>query len=145
MYVHRCFYILLCLLLWSRLSILTSSSTTEGTCSSELGAESTPESGQQYIVRFREYQRAAHWRRALEEVLGDVEPQWEWVERHNAAASFPTDFGVVRFQTDAAETVQVDLNRALGELGGRSESHRDACSSSLSSETSTQTACCIGV
>ena len=111
MHLYRCYYTLLCLLLWSRLTILTSSSATEGTCSRELGAENISEGGQQYIVRFREYRRAAQWRRALEAVLSEDGSQWKWVERHNAAASFPTDFGVVRFQTASAETVQVDLNR----------------------------------
>ncbi|XAR53342.1 Site-1 protease [Bertholletia excelsa] len=51
---------------------------------------------QNYIVRFREYKRAEDHQNYLAEKVNLQ--GWEWVERRNPAAKFPTDFGVVAIE-----------------------------------------------
>jgi hypothetical protein len=52
-----------------------------------------------HIVRFKEYKMAEQHRQALLQQL--EEPGWEWVDRHNPAMKFPTDFGLLRLTGDS--------------------------------------------
>ena len=69
----------------------------------------------EYIVRFREYRMAAEHRAALEAALGSAggagagssAGAWQWVERANQAAAFPTDFGLLRISFADVEAVKV--------------------------------------
>ncbi|CAM6083630.1 unnamed protein product [Calypogeia fissa] len=61
----------------------------------------------EYIVRFNEYRHASVHRQALEQVLGTN--GWNWVERRNPAAAFPTDFGLLRIQDDGREALLSQL------------------------------------
>jgi hypothetical protein len=54
-----------------------------------------------FIVRFQEYRMAAEHRQSLLEGLEGIQQDWLWVDRSNAAAQFPTDFGLLRI-ADAA-------------------------------------------
>ncbi|KAI8023194.1 Subtilisin-like protease SBT6.1 [Camellia lanceoleosa] len=62
-----------------------------------------------YIVRFRDYKRAEdHWKYLEDSVkLGG----WEWVERRNPAAKFPTDFGVVAIEESARAVLIQDFGK----------------------------------
>lgn len=54
-----------------------------------------------YIVRFKQYKHGREHKLALEEQLGAKEKKgWKWIERNNAAAAYPTDFGVLQIQSD---------------------------------------------
>ncbi|EFN59013.1 hypothetical protein CHLNCDRAFT_33771 [Chlorella variabilis] len=57
-----------------------------------------------YIVRFRQYRMAADHLAALQAALayGSPPDSWQWVERHNPAAAFPTDFGLLRLAAPEA-------------------------------------------
>lgn len=48
-----------------------------------------------YIVRFSDYRQAQAHRSYLEESLPFPTHTWRWIDRRNAAASFPTDFGLL--------------------------------------------------
>lgn len=48
-----------------------------------------------YIVRFFDYRNAEVHRSYLEESLIFPTDTWRWIDRSNAAASFPTDFGLL--------------------------------------------------
>ncbi|XP_078169721.1 SITE-1 protease [Carex rostrata] len=48
-----------------------------------------------YIVRFFDYRSAEVHRSYLEESLIFPTDTWRWIDRSNAAASFPTDFGLL--------------------------------------------------
>ncbi|GMH39212.1 hypothetical protein BSKO_07110 [Bryopsis sp. KO-2023] len=48
-----------------------------------------------YIVRFVEYRQAEELRKDLVALLGSEGKRWNWIERRNKAAEFPTDFGIV--------------------------------------------------
>lgn len=61
-----------------------------------------------YIVRFRRYRMAADHLSELEAELVDVPTgSWTWVERRNKAASFPTDFGLLRLNSVHEAAVKV--------------------------------------
>ena len=88
---------------------------------------SKPTSDGLFIVRFKEYQMAAVHRSALEAALAD--PQlpplrgtdpgpsssaaaaaaagWQWVDRTNLAARFPTDFGLLRLDATVQDALKV--------------------------------------
>eukprot|EP00884_Botryococcus_braunii_P003885 jgi/Botrbrau1/13498/Bobra.0082s0091.1 len=51
----------------------------------------------EYIVRFNTYRMAEEHRRLLADSLAG-EDGWAWIPRSNAAAKFPTDFGLVRLE-----------------------------------------------
>ncbi|XP_024539020.1 subtilisin-like protease SBT6.1 isoform X2 [Selaginella moellendorffii] len=62
------------------------------------------------IVRFREYRHASIHKRALLEALHGVSG-WEWIDRNNPAAAFPTDFGLVRVEDGFAPGLEQHLRR----------------------------------
>ncbi|CAM8938679.1 hypothetical protein QQ045_014903 [Rhodiola kirilowii] len=66
------------------------------------GAETAGEDGvTNHIVRFREYRLAEEH---LEYLKGNVRAGgWEWIERRNPAARYPTDFGLVAIQDSVRE------------------------------------------
>ena len=57
-----------------------------------------------YIVRFRQYKMAADHKQALQAALegSALAGSWEWLERRNPAAAFPTDFALLRLAAHAA-------------------------------------------
>lgn len=61
-----------------------------------------------YIVRFKGYAMAGEHRNRLAPAL--AARRWEWVDRNNPAARFPTDFGLVR--ADGASLEEVQVSRA---------------------------------
>ena len=69
----------------------------------------------EFIVRFRDYRMAAEHRAVLEAALGSSggagtsssAGAWQWVERANQAAAFPTDFGLLRIGLADVEAVRV--------------------------------------
>jgi len=61
-----------------------------------------------YIVRFLQYRLAEEHRAYLES--GVRSDGWEWIERKNPAAKYPTDFGLVSIQ-------EVAIERMVGEIG----------------------------
>ena len=62
-----------------------------------------------YIVRFVEYKDAEDHRAYLQ---GKIELDgWEWIERRNPAAKFPTDFGVVAIDESARTSLIEELER----------------------------------
>ncbi|KAJ4958200.1 hypothetical protein NE237_025311 [Protea cynaroides] len=63
-----------------------------------------------YIVRFIEYKKAEEHRIYLEESIWLS--GWEWIERRNPAASFPTDFGLVSIE----DSVRIALVEEFGKL-----------------------------
>ncbi|PWA97970.1 SITE-1 protease [Artemisia annua] len=63
-----------------------------------------------YIVRFTQYKQANDHKQYLITQVNDSLKNWNWVDRNNAAAGFPTDFGVVAVDEVAAE-------RVVGEFG----------------------------
>jgi len=77
-------------------------------CSSQWSAED-PE--QQFIVRFHEYRQSRDWKLELENILGEASSQWRWIDRENAAASFPTDFGVIRLSPLTSDMSKEKLMR----------------------------------
>lgn len=58
-----------------------------------------------YIVRFVEYKDAEDHRAYLQGKIGL--DGWEWIERRNPAAKFPTDFGVVAID-DSVRTALIE-------------------------------------
>ena len=53
---------------------------------------------QNYIVRFKDYEKSDHHRRYLESrVKSDG---WKWIERRNPAMDYATDFGVLAIQKE---------------------------------------------
>lgn len=62
-----------------------------------------------YIVRFFEYRTAEDHRAYLEENvrLGG----WEWIERRNSAAKYPTDFGLVAIEDSAREVLVGEIEK----------------------------------
>ena len=58
-----------------------------------------------FIVRFKEYAMAEDHHTTLQAALpGDGSGGWEWVQRRNPAAVFPTDFALLRL-APAGESV----------------------------------------
>ena len=67
-----------------------------------------------FIVRFSEYRMAAEHRQRLEQEAGGSRQQWDWLDRRNKAADFPTDFGLVSIAQNATEVTKVRAtSRAL--------------------------------
>lgn len=62
-----------------------------------------------YIVRFREYKQASDYRSYLESGLGFE--GWKWIERHNPAAKYPTDFGLVSIEEGLRDGVIKGIER----------------------------------
>ena len=62
-----------------------------------------------YIVRFHKYRMAAEHRSSLDHTLD--KRRWTWIDRKNAAAKYPTDFGLIRAEGASLETIQVIENR----------------------------------
>lgn len=60
-----------------------------------------------FIVRFREYKPAAEHQAALLS-FGSLR-DWHWVPRDNAAARFPTDFGLLSGSSSSFEALKVQL------------------------------------
>uniref|UniRef100_A0A7N0ZYW1 Uncharacterized protein n=1 Tax=Kalanchoe fedtschenkoi TaxID=63787 RepID=A0A7N0ZYW1_KALFE len=56
-----------------------------------------------HIVRFREYRLAAEHLAYLKENVRSG--RWEWIERPNPAAKYPTDFGLVGIEDSAREVL----------------------------------------
>ncbi|XVF34841.1 hypothetical protein REPUB_Repub18cG0093000 [Reevesia pubescens] len=88
-----------------------------------------------YIVRFIDYKPASHHRSYLESRLRS--DGWEWIERRNPAAKFPTDFGLLSIEDSVKEAliegierlssvkdVNVDLSYTRGMLGGAFENEQ---------------------
>ncbi|XP_057501342.1 subtilisin-like protease SBT6.1 isoform X1 [Actinidia eriantha] len=77
-----------------------------------------------YIVRFREYKRAEDYRNYLESSLKSG--GWEWIERRNPAAKFPTDFGVVAIEGSIREVLigEVEKLELVKDVWADSSYHR---------------------
>lgn len=60
-----------------------------------------------FIVRFKAYRMAAAHRDELTDGLKDVREHWQWVDRDNKAAQYPTDFGLLRIASSARQAVEV--------------------------------------
>lgn len=65
---------------------------------------------QNYIVRFLQYKTANHHRAYLE--LNLRSDGWEWIDRHNPASKYPTDFGLVSVE----DSVRHVLTREIRDL-----------------------------
>ncbi|XP_028751917.1 subtilisin-like protease SBT6.1 [Neltuma alba] len=66
---------------------------------------------QNYIVRFLEYKTAEVHRTYLQ---SNIRSQgWEWIERRNPAAKYPTDFGLISIE----DSVKEDLTEEIRKLG----------------------------
>ncbi|KAL4304353.1 hypothetical protein GQ457_10G021790 [Hibiscus cannabinus] len=85
-----------------------------------------------YIIRFTEYKPASDHRSYLESSLRS--DGWEWIERRNPAARFPTDFGMLSIEDSMKEVligeivklgsvkdVNVDMSYNRGLLDGAFE------------------------
>ena len=68
---------------------------------------SRPAANGLHIVRFRQYRMAAEHHAALAAALPGAAAGWEWVERRNKAAAYPTDFGLVRLAAGAEAAFKV--------------------------------------
>ncbi|XP_024964331.1 subtilisin-like protease SBT6.1 isoform X1 [Cynara cardunculus var. scolymus] len=93
-----------------------------------------------YIVRFIEYKKAEHHKEYLEQNTKEKfegSLSWEWINRNNPASRFPTDFGVVEIDDEAANSiigqferlkmvkdVRVDSSYQLRNLLGRNKKER---------------------
>ncbi|XP_040968766.1 subtilisin-like protease SBT6.1 [Gossypium hirsutum] len=88
-----------------------------------------------YIVRFIDYKPASEHRSYLESSLRSE--GWEWIQRNNPAAKFPTDFGLLSVRDSVKESVieeierlgfvkdvNVDLSYSRGILSGAFENGR---------------------
>ncbi|TYI16877.1 hypothetical protein ES332_A08G284900v1 [Gossypium tomentosum] len=62
-----------------------------------------------YIIRFTDYKPASDHRSYLESNLRS--DGWEWIERRNAAAKFPTDFGLVSIEGSVKEALIEEIER----------------------------------
>eukprot|EP00897_Mesotaenium_endlicherianum_P007974 jgi/Mesen1/7204/ME000371S06292 len=81
----------------------------------EVGSE-TPRAREavqdQWIVRFSEYKHAAEHRQALVAGLGQPNAAtWQWVDRHNPAAAFPTDFGLLTLSPASSAELRQQISR----------------------------------
>mmetsp|Transcript_28999 Transcript_28999/g.55594 ORF Transcript_28999/g.55594 Transcript_28999/m.55594 type:complete len:1292 (+) Transcript_28999:258-4133(+) len=57
--------------------------------------------GSEILVRFHDYKHQEEHRIALEAALASARTSgWEWIARHNPAARFPTDFGLIKLSDD---------------------------------------------
>ena len=128
-------------LLYLAISLPLTATEPEGTCSNASFLKDK-ESQQQFIVRFNEYQDASYWRKQVEAALQGNSLVWEWVERQNAAASFPTDFGVIRLTHEASHHIKAQKRKLLKINEGDCHAFRSCCSMQLLSKTSIPTKCC---
>ncbi|GKV06606.1 hypothetical protein SLEP1_g18479 [Rubroshorea leprosula] len=62
-----------------------------------------------YIVRFREYKQASDYRSYLETSLRSE--GWKWIERHNPAAKYPTDFGLVAIEEASKDGAIMEIEK----------------------------------
>ncbi|KAG4144233.1 hypothetical protein ERO13_D05G025033v2, partial [Gossypium hirsutum] len=62
-----------------------------------------------YIVRFIDYKPASEHRSYLESSLRSE--GWEWIQRNNPAAKFPTDFGLLSIRDSVKESVIEEIER----------------------------------
>lgn len=62
-----------------------------------------------YIVRFIDYKPASEHRSYLESSLRSE--GWEWIQRNNPAAKFPTDFGLLSVRDSVKESVIEEIER----------------------------------
>ncbi|GLU09869.1 hypothetical protein SLE2022_267070 [Rubroshorea leprosula] len=62
-----------------------------------------------YIVRFREYKQASDYRSYLESSLRSE--GWKWIERHNPAAKYPTDFGLVAIEEASKDGAIMEIEK----------------------------------
>ncbi|XVE98166.1 hypothetical protein REPUB_Repub03eG0082400 [Reevesia pubescens] len=69
----------------------------------------TQTSSNNYIIRFTDYKPASDHRSYLESSLRS--DGWEWIERNNPAAKFPTDFGLVSIKDSVKEAVIEEIER----------------------------------
>jgi hypothetical protein len=64
-----------------------------------------------FIVRFTRYEMAADHLAAIQAALAGAPDaplgSWEWVERRNPAAAYPTDFGLLRLAAAHQAAVEV--------------------------------------
>lgn len=90
-----------------------------GTAASSSGSRPAP-SGL-HIVRFKDYRMAGEHRAALAAAMPiDDGAGWQWVERHNKAAAFPTDFGLLRLAAATEPALKVGVRVVLGAAVGLS-------------------------
>ncbi|XP_022749820.1 subtilisin-like protease SBT6.1 isoform X1 [Durio zibethinus] len=88
-----------------------------------------------YIIRFTDYRLASDHRSYLESSIRS--DGWEWIERRNQAAKFPTDFGLLSIEDSVKEAlieeierlrlvkdVNVDFSYKRGLLGGAFENEQ---------------------
>lgn len=88
-----------------------------------------PAGGGLHIVRFKSYEMAGQHRAALTAALGGgAAGGWEWVERHNPAAAYPTDFGLLRLDEEAEASMKV--GRGVTESVANGARQQGACRSS---------------
>ncbi|XWS17268.1 hypothetical protein CRYUN_Cryun33cG0053100 [Craigia yunnanensis] len=62
-----------------------------------------------YIIRFTDYKPASDHRSYLDSSLRS--DGWEWIERRNPAAKFPTDFGLLSIKDSVKETLIEEIER----------------------------------
>ena len=60
-----------------------------------------------FIVRFKAYRMAAEHKEETADGLRDLQEHWQWVDRDNKAAQYPTDFGLLRISSCARQAVEV--------------------------------------
>ncbi|KAE8714143.1 Subtilisin-like protease SBT6.1 [Hibiscus syriacus] len=65
-----------------------------------------------YIARFIDYKQASDHRSYLESNLRSE--GWEWIQRHNPAAKFPTDFGLLSIRDSVKEVVIEEIEGLIG-------------------------------
>lgn len=66
----------------------------------------------EWIVRFKSYKHAAKHKKQLEAELGCPNGLWSWVDRVNAAAKLPTDFGLLQIAgTEEGRRLREKLSR----------------------------------
>ncbi|XVF88546.1 hypothetical protein PTKIN_Ptkin19aG0059100 [Pterospermum kingtungense] len=62
-----------------------------------------------YIIRFTDYKPASDHRSYLESSLRS--DGWEWIERRNPAAKFPTDFGLLSIEDSVKDALIEEIER----------------------------------
>ncbi|GAB2219757.1 hypothetical protein Droror1_Dr00007394 [Drosera rotundifolia] len=93
-----------------------------------------------HIVRFVHYKHAREHLLYLRENLRNKNNRWEWIERRNPAAAYPTDFGVLEIDDEVrvevveeleglelAKDVSVEFRYTRGLLGRRGDDGGDGC------------------
>ncbi|MCO5579315.1 hypothetical protein L7F22_033170 [Adiantum nelumboides] len=64
----------------------------------------------EYIVRFTVYKHASAHKKALQAALHLVSG-WQWIDRINPAAAFPTDFALLNIEVAAQDSILGELKR----------------------------------